>query len=120
MRDPATGGPHTAHTTNPVPVMLVGGGNRALLRDGRLADIAPTLLELMGLPQPKEMTGASLLQGTSSSRGHFGGCVPSGTDGRAQRGGVSDISAGWRTAVKRPKPECACLQQSWTSSGPDP
>jgi 2,3-bisphosphoglycerate-independent phosphoglycerate mutase len=61
MRDPATGGPHTAHTTNPVPVLLTGGGG-AKLADGRLADLAPTLLELMDLPKPKEMTGASLLR----------------------------------------------------------
>jgi 2,3-bisphosphoglycerate-independent phosphoglycerate mutase len=61
MRDPETGGPHTAHTTNPVPVMLLGGGG-AKLADGRLADLAPTLLELMGLPQPAEMTGRSLLR----------------------------------------------------------
>src|SRR5215475_13156373 len=61
MRDPATGGPHTAHTTNPVPAVLQGGGNAALA-EGRLADIAPTLLELMGLPQPKEMSGESLLR----------------------------------------------------------
>jgi 2,3-bisphosphoglycerate-independent phosphoglycerate mutase len=59
MRDPDTGGPHTAHTTNPVPVVLMGGGTVAL-RDGRLADIAPTLLDLMELPQPTEMTGRSL------------------------------------------------------------
>ncbi len=63
MRDPETGGPHTAHTTNPVPVVLLGARNRALAADGRLADIAPTLLELMGLPKPPEMTGASLLVG---------------------------------------------------------
>jgi 2,3-bisphosphoglycerate-independent phosphoglycerate mutase len=61
MRDPQTGGAHTAHTTNPVPVLLMGGGNAALAEGGRLADIAPTLLELMGLPQPSEMTGGSLL-----------------------------------------------------------
>ena len=59
MRDPATDGPHTAHTTNPVPVLLMGGGATAL-RDGRLADVAPTLLELMGLAQPRQMTGHSL------------------------------------------------------------
>ena len=53
MRDPETGGPHTAHTTNPVPVVLFGAGNRLLLAEGRLADIAPTLLELMGLPKPR-------------------------------------------------------------------
>jgi len=62
MRDPETGGPHTAHTLNPVPVLLVGARNRALVAEGRLADIAPTLLELMELPKPKEMTGASLLR----------------------------------------------------------
>jgi 2,3-bisphosphoglycerate-independent phosphoglycerate mutase len=61
MRDPVTGGPHTAHTTNPVPVFLMGGGN-ASLAEGRLADIAPTLLALMDLPQPKEMSGKSLLR----------------------------------------------------------
>jgi len=63
MRDPATGGPHTAHTTNPVPLLLVGARNRALNAEGRLADIAPTLLELMELPKPQEMTGVSLLRG---------------------------------------------------------
>jgi 2,3-bisphosphoglycerate-independent phosphoglycerate mutase len=63
MVDPVTGGPHTSHTTNPVPVILVGGPPDARLRaGGRLADLAPTLLELMGLPQPPEMTGRSLLQ----------------------------------------------------------
>jgi 2,3-bisphosphoglycerate-independent phosphoglycerate mutase len=61
MRDPTTGGPHTAHTTNPVPVLLMGG-DVTTLREGRLADIAPTLLELMGLPQPREMTGHSLIR----------------------------------------------------------
>jgi 2,3-bisphosphoglycerate-independent phosphoglycerate mutase len=60
MRDPLTGGPHTAHTTNPVPVFLAGGPAGAL-RGGRLADLAPTLLALMGIAQPAEMTGASLL-----------------------------------------------------------
>ncbi|WP_149540292.1 2,3-bisphosphoglycerate-independent phosphoglycerate mutase [Siccirubricoccus phaeus] len=62
MKDPATGGPHTAHTTNPVPVLLMGAPEGARLRDGRLADVAPTLLALMGLDQPKAMTGVSLLQ----------------------------------------------------------
>jgi 2,3-bisphosphoglycerate-independent phosphoglycerate mutase len=62
MRDPETGEPHTAHTTNPVPVLLVGARNRGLVAEGRLADLAPTLLELMGLPKPKEMTGRSLLR----------------------------------------------------------
>ena len=61
MRDPETGGPHTAHTLNPVPVLVVGARNRALVAGGRLADIAPTLLELMEMPKPREMTGSSLL-----------------------------------------------------------
>ncbi|RAI45180.1 2,3-bisphosphoglycerate-independent phosphoglycerate mutase [Rhodoplanes roseus] len=61
MRDPVTGGPHTAHTTNPVPVMLFGSDAKSLA-DGRLADLAPTLLALMELPQPKEMTGKSLMR----------------------------------------------------------
>jgi 2,3-bisphosphoglycerate-independent phosphoglycerate mutase len=61
MIDPVTGGPHTAHTTNPVPVILVGGPAGAQLRDGRLADLAPTVLALMGLEQPPEMTGQSLI-----------------------------------------------------------
>jgi len=62
MIDPETGGPHTAHTINPVPVALVGGPDGAVLRNGRLADLAPTLLALMGLEQPAEMTGRSLLE----------------------------------------------------------
>ncbi|HVZ53609.1 MAG TPA: 2,3-bisphosphoglycerate-independent phosphoglycerate mutase [Pseudolabrys sp.] len=63
MVDPETGGPHTSHTLNPVPLILLGAGNRLLMAEGRLADIAPTLLELMGLPKPAEMTGHSLLRG---------------------------------------------------------
>jgi 2,3-bisphosphoglycerate-independent phosphoglycerate mutase len=60
MRDPLTGGPHTAHTTNKVPVILAGAKANALA-SGRLADVAPTLLALMGLPQPPQMTGRSLI-----------------------------------------------------------
>lgn len=62
MRDPLTGQPHTAHTANPVPCILVNGPAGARLRSGRLADVAPTVLELMGLPQPSAMTGRSLLE----------------------------------------------------------
>lgn len=62
MLDPETGGAHTAHTTTPVPAMLVGGPDGATLHGpGRLSDLAPTLLALMGLAQPDEMTGRSLL-----------------------------------------------------------
>lgn len=62
MVDPETGGPHTAHTTNLVPVALFGGPKGATLRDGRLADLAPSLLALMNLDQPDEMTGISLIE----------------------------------------------------------
>lgn len=61
MIDPETGGAHTAHTTNPVPVIVVNGPAGASLRSGRLADVAPTVLELMGLDKPQEMTGESLI-----------------------------------------------------------
>ena len=61
MRDPATGEPHTAHTLNLVPVLLAGDPGRTL-QDGRLADLAPTLLALMGLAQPALMSGRSLLE----------------------------------------------------------
>ncbi len=63
MTDPTTGNPHTAHTTNPVPTVLAGApGHVAGLASGRLGDVAPTLLELMGVPVPSSMTGQSLLQ----------------------------------------------------------
>lgn len=62
MIDYETGAPHTAHTTNPVPFILVNYGQDVKLREGGcLADIAPTLLEIMELPQPDEMTGKSLI-----------------------------------------------------------
>jgi 2,3-bisphosphoglycerate-independent phosphoglycerate mutase len=61
MRDPVTGGPHTAHTTNPVPAIVMGSDAKTLA-EGRLRDVAPTLLALMELPQPNEMTGQSLLR----------------------------------------------------------
>ena len=61
MRDPETRGPHTAHTTNPVPVFLSSPTSIGL-HDGRLADLAPTLLDLMDLDQPEEMTGTSLIR----------------------------------------------------------
>jgi 2,3-bisphosphoglycerate-independent phosphoglycerate mutase len=58
----ADGGPHTAHTTNPVPCVLVGAPTGARLRDGGvLGDVAPTVLELLGLEQPAVMTGRTLL-----------------------------------------------------------
>ena len=56
------GAPFTAHTTNPVPFVAIGFGDIKLRSGGRLADIAPTMLQAMGLPQPEEMTGRSLLE----------------------------------------------------------
>jgi 2,3-bisphosphoglycerate-independent phosphoglycerate mutase len=60
MIDPATGGPHTYHTTNPVPFIVVDEEKRALRPGGSLQDIAPTILGLFGVGQPKEMTGRDL------------------------------------------------------------
>ena len=62
MIDPATGGPHTAHTTNPVPFIVVAdNANKFTLKaNGSLRDISPTLLGMMGLDEPKEMTGTDL------------------------------------------------------------
>ncbi|PYX96374.1 MAG: 2,3-bisphosphoglycerate-independent phosphoglycerate mutase [Acidobacteria bacterium] len=62
MIDPATGGPHTAHTTNPVPFILVAENNKqfTLRPDGSLRDISPTVLGMLGIPEPKEMTGHDL------------------------------------------------------------
>ncbi len=61
MIDYETGGPHTFHTMYPVPLLLVGPGRRGI-RSGILADVAPTLLAIMGIPAPPEMTGNSLLE----------------------------------------------------------
>jgi 2,3-bisphosphoglycerate-independent phosphoglycerate mutase len=60
MIDPVTHGPHTYHTTNPVPFIVVDEARRPLRSGGALQDIAPTLLALFGVPQPKEMTGRDL------------------------------------------------------------
>jgi len=62
MLDPTVQQPHTAHTLNPVPLIYVGSGASALKENGALCDVAPTLLQIMGLPQPAAMTGRSLLQ----------------------------------------------------------
>ena len=61
MVHPETGAPHTAHTLNPVPVILWGGPKGARLHNGRLADLAPTVLHLMGLTPPPDMTGRNLV-----------------------------------------------------------
>jgi 2,3-bisphosphoglycerate-independent phosphoglycerate mutase len=62
MRDPVTGEPHTAHTLNPVPLIIVNPPAAvARVDSGRLADVAPTLLDILGLPKPAAMTGHSLI-----------------------------------------------------------
>jgi 2,3-bisphosphoglycerate-independent phosphoglycerate mutase len=68
MIDPATGGPHTAHTTSPVPFLIVESGIAASLRaGGALCDVGPTILGMLGVPQPTEMTGTDLrLSGVSA------------------------------------------------------
>jgi 2,3-bisphosphoglycerate-independent phosphoglycerate mutase len=62
MIDPATGGPHTAHTTNPVPLVIVGdgAGSKHLRTGGSLRDVGPTILQLLGIESPREMTGRDL------------------------------------------------------------
>jgi 2,3-bisphosphoglycerate-independent phosphoglycerate mutase len=63
MWDPETNGPHTAHTTNQVGIVLIGTRGKEdseALRDGALCDVAPTILGLLGIPQPSEMSGRDL------------------------------------------------------------
>jgi 2,3-bisphosphoglycerate-independent phosphoglycerate mutase len=69
MIDPNTGAPHTAHTTNPVPCIVLAADDspikrRTLRSGGKLADVAPTIIEILGLEKPAEMTGKSLLEYT--------------------------------------------------------
>jgi 2,3-bisphosphoglycerate-independent phosphoglycerate mutase len=66
MEDPQTREPFTAHTTLDVPIILVGGAAKGRLENGRLADVAPTLLDLMGIAVPAAMTGHSLFKRDSS------------------------------------------------------
>ena len=60
MIDPETGGAHTAHTTNPVPLVALGGGVARLREGGALCDVGPTALGLLGIVPPTEMTGRDL------------------------------------------------------------
>ena len=61
MIDYKTGEPHTAHTTNPVPLILVTNNDELKVKSGKLADLAPTMLEILGIEKPEEMTGESIL-----------------------------------------------------------
>jgi 2,3-bisphosphoglycerate-independent phosphoglycerate mutase len=74
MIDPATGGPHTAHTTNPVPFIVVSEDAKqfTLKPNGSLRDISPTILGMLNLPEPKEMTGQDLRVATNRVIGPLG------------------------------------------------
>ena len=61
MENPITGEPHTAHTSNPVKCIYAGNDEVKALKDGKLCDLAPTLLELLKIRKPDEMTGESLI-----------------------------------------------------------
>ena len=65
MIDYSTGEPYTAHTKNPVPLVVVTERKKIKLKSGKLSDIAPTLLSIMNLEKPKEMTGESLIESDS-------------------------------------------------------
>jgi 2,3-bisphosphoglycerate-independent phosphoglycerate mutase len=67
MRDPVTGAPHTAHTTFDVPIIVVNARRPMTLAHGRLADVAPTLLDLMGLDRPRDMSGHSLIESVGAT-----------------------------------------------------
>ncbi|MCY3774056.1 MAG: 2,3-bisphosphoglycerate-independent phosphoglycerate mutase [Gemmatimonadetes bacterium] len=95
MVDPETRTPHTAHTTNPVPLMRVGGNSqKAELRTGgRLADVAPTVLSMMGIPRPESMSGTDLAGDHAQRGGHACHARPeamSGTDPAADAGRNSE------------------------------
>ena len=60
MIDPSNKSVFTAHTTNPVPMIVIGAGD-VKLKEGRLCDLCPTMLDMMGLEKPEEMTGESLI-----------------------------------------------------------
>ncbi len=62
MRDQKTGEPHTAHTLLDVPIIAVNADTRMRLHNGRLADVTPTLLDLLGMEKPPQMTGHSLVE----------------------------------------------------------
>ena len=66
MKDPVTGAPHTSHTTFDVPIIVVNAKAQFALAHGCLADVAPTLLDLMGLSKPEAMTGHSLVQSVTA------------------------------------------------------
>src|SRR5690606_20151031 len=96
MRDPETGEPHTSHTVGPVDLVYVGQRAGATLRrGGALRDLAPTMLDLLGVPKPAEMTGDSLLA-----------CAPP----RPARAAAPRPAA---RACRRPWPRCCWRWPPW-------
>jgi len=89
--DPATGGPHTAHTTNPVPFLYITDeGNTPTLRaDGSLRDISPTMLSLLNLDQPNQMTGGNLRHDSTQRKAEK---TSTATNGRTTEKDVVDKS----------------------------
>ena len=113
MVDPETGGPHTAHTLNPVPVILVGGPAGARLRDGRLADLAPTLLGADGAaaaagddrPEPDRggmIRRAALLLGCALAAPAFAGAADPAAAIAAASARVAEAGVGARGGARRP------------------
>jgi 2,3-bisphosphoglycerate-independent phosphoglycerate mutase len=109
MRDPESGSPHTAHTNYLVPLSIVGERfrGRTLRSDGRLADIAPTLLDMLGLPTPEAMTGRTLLVPGGEGARESGAAVAHGIQpqpsARAGNHGTA-IPADWSAPVVEPRP----------------
>ena len=92
VRDPATGGPHTAHTTNLVPFIVAREGERpALRRDGKLADIAPTVLTLFGLPVARAHTHETSGLGAAMDAAVGLGFHPDVPAAAAAMGGVGEV-----------------------------
>ncbi|MBU3728353.1 MAG: 2,3-bisphosphoglycerate-independent phosphoglycerate mutase [Phycisphaerales bacterium] len=106
MRDPASGTPHTAHTNYLVPLSVVGERfrGRSLRSDGRLADIAPTLLDMIGMPKPEAMTGRSLL-------------VPPGPDAR---GTAAIVSSAVEPQCPNPDDPAKAAPADWTAPAAEP
>jgi 2,3-bisphosphoglycerate-independent phosphoglycerate mutase len=110
MRDPTTHEPHTAHTTLDVPIIAFGAPKDAQLENGRLADVAPTMLDLMGLSKPALMTGHSLLVKGAWKRKTGISCRCRWPPGRLRQ--TSDLqSRGCRCSASPPRPTVPQTQE---------
>ena len=139
MKDPVTGEPHTAHTTFDVPIVAIGAPKGSALENGRLADVAPTMLALMGLKQPAPMTGHSLSGKARdcaarflSSAGGGGTCTAAGCLAAPRPNATSKVTVksgaasapGAERAMPSPRPNRRstfprrCRARRWTSFRP--